>query len=176
MFLPKIFFVTPIFVSFERRKPEISRRDNFFAASPPVRTRMDTPKSVSLIEKGGGGDESTFPNLSPLLFAFTPQPTTHHTFRRRAAASSLPLPLSLPHFQWKGLTSPFRIDGGEALGFIFLAHPHPLFQGDENDIHTEIHIRKVYRLRLPNSRQSESKFRTSGGDQRRRDLHVHVGL
>ncbi len=126
--------------------------------------------------KGGGGDESTFQNLSPLLFAFTPQPTTHHTFRRRAAASSLPLPLSLPHFQWKGLTSPFRIDGGEALGFIFLAHPHPLFQGDENDIHTEIHIRKVYRLRLPNSRQSESKFRTSGGDQRRRDLHVHVGL
>lgn len=45
--------------------------------------------------KGGGGDESTFPNLSPLLFAFSPQPTTHHTFRRRAAASSLPLPLSI---------------------------------------------------------------------------------
>ncbi len=83
---------------------------------------------------------------------------------------------SIPHFQWKGRISPFRIDGGEALGFIFLAHPHPLFQGEENDIHTEIHIRKVYRLRLPNSRQSESKFRTSGGDQRRRDLHVHVGL
>ncbi len=26
---------------------------------------------------------------------------------------------SIPHFQWKGRISPFRIDGGEALGFIF---------------------------------------------------------
>ena len=76
MFLPKIFFVTPIFASFERRKPEISRRDNFFAASPPVRTRMDTPKSVSLIEKRGRGGWEHFsePISSPLRF----QPTTYY--------------------------------------------------------------------------------------------------